>query len=229
MTIINKTMVPLNKYGVPCTDAMNYPSRSNSSSVGEGSPGTFYLKKQNQGLYLVEAKLQAEDYVLAWNWTFNQTTNICDPGINVTLIFWPAINGRSGYTCPTVSEINALSGFSYNEGGSESFSREIGLDYTYMYFSLISNKPTNVRKLVLDVTAQGEVYFVFSTTEHVYLMVLAGDGTLFNPEDYDGVFYGNEAVFPAATINWCRFGLGDSFYLGGRDSSFSFRDISFYR
>lgn len=231
MTIINKTMVPLNKYGVPCADALSYPSRSNSSSVGEGSPGTFYLKKSNQGLYLVEAKMKSLGYVLAWNWSFVQTTNLCDPGINVNLAWYPTIDGRIGYVCPYVSDINSKAGFYYNTGAYEgAFARDTGCDYAFMYWIFLSNKPTDVSKLVLDVSATGEVYFVFTSSDgKVCIIILAGDGSLFNLEEYDEVYYGNEIEFTPRTINWVQFGLGHTYNLGGDESTFSFRDVSFYR
>ena len=75
---INVTLHPLNSLGVPLTDVMDYPSRSNSSSVG--SEGTFYIKKSNQGVYLVETKLNPiEIPVLESEFLFDLTLDLIGP------------------------------------------------------------------------------------------------------------------------------------------------------
>ena len=236
MTIINKTMVPLNQYGVPCADALSYPSRSSSSSIVEGTSGTFYIKKSSQGLYLVEAKMKSDaggigiilyDRVLAWNWSFVQTTNLCDLGITIYLYYVDEYYNSLMKVCPTVQDVNSYYGLSYNENGSESFDRELFNAQGAFSFYCQSNYPTNVTKVVIDGSFQGEVFFSFSTYEGKnYILILSGDGSGMNLSFYDEVFYDNEATFPVCKVISMYFG---SYYsISGIESSFSFRDISFY-
>jgi hypothetical protein len=230
MTIINKTMVPLNKYGVPCVDALSYPSRSNSSSIGEGSPGTFYIKKSNQGLYLVEAKIISsvvpplEDCVVVWNWSFNQTTNLCDPGI----VVWVHYDEGSTMYCPYVAHINATPVLKYNTEGYEgAFGNIGGTTGAYMKWTHMSNYPTDVSRLEIDVIASGNVYFMFETTDYKrYFVTISGDPLTAEPSlgwDVNQFYNGTDVDFPEGTVAWSHFGSI------GEESSFSFRDVSFFQ
>jgi hypothetical protein len=55
----NFIMHTLNKYGVPCTDVTDYPSRESASSISAGGSGTFYLQKSAYSSYLITTKLKS--------------------------------------------------------------------------------------------------------------------------------------------------------------------------
>lgn len=227
---INVTLHPLNSLGVPLIDVMNYPSRSSSFS---GSEGTFYIKKSNQGIYLAETKLNPitgggigiilNDWVLDWNWTFDQTTNICDPEI-VILVYY---GGAPTMYCPLVSVINATPYLRYNTSGFDgAFGNIGGSTGVYMKWTHMSNPPTDVSKIVVDVDASGHVYYYFETTDYRrYFLTISGDPVGEEPSlgwDVDEFFTGKSTEFPIGTIAYSEFGSI------GVESSFSFRDVSFY-
>lgn len=233
MTIINKTMVPLNKYGVPCVDALSYPSRSNSSSIVEGSPGTFYLKKSSQGLYLVEAKINpvpsSWHWEEAWSWKFNQTTNICDPGINVTI----QSTATGSLVCPTVPTVNATTYLRYNSEYSlvnGAFFKMAGETDANIRMVCLSNYPTDIEKVSLGFGSSGvtNMFFLFETIDYRrYLVVLTGDPVGMEPSlgwDVLEIYnYSTNTVFPKGTIAWFQFGCVST------PGTSSFSAILFYR
>ena len=232
MTIINKTMVPLNQYGVPCVDALSYPSRSNSSSIGEGSPGTFYLKKSDQGVYLVEAKIKSAliwHWELAWAWRFNQTTNICDPGINVTI----QSNNTRSLVCPTVPQVNATDYLRYNSEynlTNGSFYKLTGETDANIRMVCLSNYPTDIEKVGISFgySTGSNMFFLFETIDYRrYLVVLTGDPVGMEPSlgwDVLEIYnYSANTVFPKGTIAWFQFGCVST------PGNSSFSAILFYK